>query len=200
MTAQAEPLENAIDQLSAEAEGGRVSVGDLLDRLEKRPMGLILVALGLLVSLPVIGAIPGLPNIVALAVVATVAHSWFGGGTHFYAPTAIRERTVDAGSVRAVLARVRPAAEWVDGLVVNQRLAFLAKGEPARTVASGAALLLAIILIPVSFVPGLAAVPGIGIVLLGLALAGEDGIFAGAGYLFMAGSIALLGWVIGSVF
>lgn len=184
------PLEAALDELKQETNGATVALGDLLDRLEQRPLGLTLVILGLLVSLPVIGAIPGLPNIVALAVLFAVGHALIGGTQHFYAPRSLREKSVDAARVDGVLRRIRPAAKWVDGLLASERFDVLTRSYAARIALGCAAAGLALLLIPLSFVPGLAALPGLGIVLVGLALLSQDGLIAGIAYVFAAGSVA----------
>jgi len=189
---RATPLETAINDIENTTGNGTVSVGRLLDALEDRSLGFILAAIGLLVSLPIIGAIPGLPDIAAVADIHAVVHSWIGGRTHFWAPRAVRERRVSAERVDRALERVRPAGAWVDGLIINHRLAFLVETPPARLAISATALGLALALLVLSLLPGLAIVPGLGLVLLGLALMGEDGLFAALGYLFTLATIGAL--------
>lgn len=189
MTTQATPLEAAIDELKRETDGETVQLGELLDRLEQLPLGLTLVILGLLVSLPVIGAVPGLPNIVALAVILAVGHMMVGGKQHFYAPDAIRNASVNADRVAGVLRRMRPAAEWVDGFLSKDRLAVLTRSDAAHILLGSAAILLALLLVPLSFIPGLAALPGVGVILVGLAFLSRDGLVAAIAYAFTAVSV-----------
>ena len=191
-TSTSAPLETAIDDLKSATGTGRISLGSLLDALEDRSLGFLLAAFGLLVTLPVIGAIPGLPDVASIAVVLAVAHSWIGGRQSFWAPRAVREREISARKVDRALEAMRPIGARVDRLILNDRLAFLVESTAARIAISATAVVLAVALAVLSLVPGLSALPGLGLVLLGLALMGQDGLFAALGYVATLASAATL--------
>ena len=186
------PLETTIEEIEDATGEDRTTLGALLDSFEDRSLGLVLLVFGMLVCLPVIGALPGLPDLAALAVLLGVFHAFIGGRQHFWAPEVIRKRSVGTRTIIAALERARPAGRWIDGLVVNDRLSFLVDSRPARTAISAAAAVLALLMFALSLVPLGSLLPGIGLVLFGLALMGRDGIFALAGYVLTAGSIAAL--------
>lgn len=195
-----DPIETVIDDIEGATGDGEARLGDLLDSFEDRSLGAILLIFGVLTATPIIGAVPGLPDLAALVVVIAIGHSFVGGSQHFWAPETLRERTFDAARVDRALARIRPIGRYVDGWVVNDRLAFLAASWPARMtialVSAGLALLVGLL----SFVPFAVVPPALAWALLGVALMGRDGVFALAGYLVTAGSVGLLAYLWGSIF
>lgn len=187
MTPTAKPLETAIDEIASTAQEDKVQVGTLLDTFEDRSLGFILTIVALLVSLPVIGAIPGLPNVAALVVLFTVGHSLIGGQQRFWAPTMLRQKSIDGGTVRAVLDRVRPYGKWVDRRLDN-RLAWIVDSAPARVAISLVVALLAVAMVVLSFVPFAMLPASLAILIFGLALMARDGALAMLGYVFTIGT------------
>jgi len=185
------PVEDAIDSIEDAANGDSVALGDLLDRFEDRPLGFILLVFGLLNALPVIGAIPFLPTVSAIVILATIFHHVAGGQAHFWAPDRLRRQEVSAKTVGSVLDRVHPIAAWVDRQL-EDRAAVLVDGTLARSAICLVAGGLALAMMALSLVPGLAGVPALGIMVLGLALMGRDGLVALLGYLFAAASLGAL--------
>jgi hypothetical protein len=199
--ARGAPLESAIRALQRTAgDDGTVALGDLLDALEHRSLGFILLVMGVLVATPVIGAVPGLPDIAAAGAILATVHAWIGGERTFVAPDRLRARRVSAEKVQHGLARIRPVGAWIDGLVINDRLTMLVKGRPARLALSASAIALSLAIFVLSLLPGLAALPAFGLVLVGLALMGEDGLFALLAHLFTAGSAGAIVYAMGSIF
>lgn len=195
MDAERAPLQSAIDALSREAGNGTVRLGDLLDAFEDRSVGFVFLVFGLIASLPVIGALPGLPAVTALVILLTVGHAFVGGRTRFWAPEAVRRQRVDADRVSAWLERVRPVGRWIDGLV-GPRLAPLADGPFARLALALEGVGLALAMTVLSIVPFLVLVASIGLMLLGLALMARDGLMALLGHGFALATLAAAVWAI----
>jgi len=186
-----QPLEHAIESIEDVADGETVSLGALLDSFEDRSLGFILSVFGLLNALPVIGAIPFLPNVSAVVILATVFHSFAGGRTHFMAPARLRRQEISSAKVDRMLERVRPIGEWVDARL-GDRAKLLVEGDVARAAIALVCAGLAVAMVVLSLVPGLASVPALGIMLFGLALMGRDGLVALIGYGFAGGSAVAL--------
>jgi hypothetical protein len=185
------PLESVIDALKQEAGNGTVRLGRLLDAFRNRSLGFVFLLFGLVASLPVIGAVPGVPAVVALVVLLSVGHSFIGGRAHFWAPEAVRRQRVDADRVSAWLEWIRPISRRVDGLV-RPRLGILVDSPPARIAISLIAVGLALSMLVISIVPFLVLVASLGLMLFGLALMARDGLLALIGYVFAAGTVAAL--------
>ena len=192
------PLESVIDALKQEAGNGTVPLGKLLDAFRNRSLGFVFLLFGLIASLPVIGAVPGVPAVVALVVVLSVGHSFLGGRAHFWAPEAVRRQRVDAERVASWLEWVRPISRRIDGLV-HPRLGFLVDSPPARIAISLIGVGLAVSMLVISIVPFLVLVASTGLMLFGLALMARDGLLALIGYISAAGTVAALVMVIDRV-
>ncbi len=194
------PLQEAIAGLERDTGSGTVSLGELLDALEQRSLGFVLAALGILVLTPGIGAIPGVPDIASAAALLAIGHAWLGGGRRFVAPERLRARRVSADRVDRALEAVRPLGARIDRLVINERLAWLAESRGARIALSLTAALLALAVFALSLVPWLAALPAFGLLLVGLALMGEDGVFALLAHLAtlasLVAAVETVGWLL----
>ncbi|GMG84471.1 hypothetical protein LNKW23_36870 [Paralimibaculum aggregatum] len=194
-----EPLEQAIDDIDEAVGEDRLRVGTLLDAFEDRSLGFILTVFGLVVSLPVIGALPGLPNVAAIVILLTVFNTFIGGQNRLWAPEILRRQEVSAGPVHRVLGWVRPIGARVDALL-GERMAVLVAGRPARIAIAAVAALLAMAMVVLSIVPFLALPASLGIMAFGLALMGRDGLVALLGYLFTGGTLVALGYALDTAF
>ena len=72
------PLENVLERAINEVEGDKVTFGDILDLFGSRSFGPIIVLLGMLVTVPPIGAVPGLPMIVGVIIILFTVQIVFG--------------------------------------------------------------------------------------------------------------------------
>jgi len=190
MGSENKPIDAAIDDIEGAVGRETTTLGTVMDSFEDRSLGAILLIFGLLVFLPFIGAIPGLPDVAALVVLIAVFHALVGGSQHFWAPDAVREKEVSADKLRDVLERARPYTRRIDWLVRPGRLGLLVETSPARLIIALSAAALAALIFVLSLVPFAASAPALALALLGLALMSRDGLFALAGY---AASAAALG-------
>lgn len=191
MDDQNTPLADVVDDLSSRAGSGRLTAGELLDLLQDRSLGFILTLLALLVSLPPIGGLPGAPAVIALLILLAVAHALIGDADRFQAPERLRNRKIDADRLQSLLRRIRPMVLWIDGFI-GRRMQGLVSGRGARIAIALTAAALACAMAVLALIPGLVLVASLGILMLGLALMGRDGLLALAGYGFAAGSVAAL--------
>ncbi|MEH6695281.1 MAG: exopolysaccharide biosynthesis protein [Hyphomonas sp.] len=167
------PLENILEQAAENAPGDEVSFGDLLDLWEDRTFGPIFTILGLLIVLPPLGAIPGLPLIIGMVLIL-FAFQMMVGSTHPWVPDTIEHFSVSKKKVRKAHKKSKGLLSEIDSWVSN-RLSW-AISQPARQIAAGVVMLLGFTLIPLEMVPFAVAAPGLAITMIGLAIFARDGL------------------------
>lgn len=197
--AEDHPLEAAILSIEDTAgNGGTVSVAELVRAFEDRSLGLLLTVAGLMVAIPVLGAVPGMPNVSALLVLFAVVRAVVGTRHHIPVPGVLGRRRVQAETVRAALEKARPVGRWIDGFL-GRRLCWLVEGRQARQLLAVAAGVVALAMVVLSFVPFLSTPASLAIVLIGLALMARDGVAALLGLALGAVCLVLVATTLGSV-
>lgn len=167
------PLENILKTAADKAPGDEVSFGDLLDLWEDRTFGPIFTILGLLIVLPPLGAIPGLPLIVGMVLIL-FAFQMMVGSTHVWVPEAIENLSISKKKVRKAHEKSQGVLRKLDSWV-SDRISW-AISQPARQIAAGVVMFLGLTLIPLEMVPFAVAVPGLAITMIGLAIFARDGL------------------------
>lgn len=180
-------LESVIDRIESRTrEQDRVAIRDVLDAFADRLFGPLLAVPGLIVVSP-LGAIPGAPAFLAVLVVL-VAGQLALGRDWPWMPSWISGRWVEREQVVAGLERARPIARRVDR-VIRPRFERLVS-PPMPRVLAGLCMLLGVSFVPLGFIPFAVAIPGVAMMLLGLALIARDGLAASIGLAFAAGTVA----------
>ena len=169
---QSDPLENVLETAIEEGGEGTISVGDLLNMFGHRSFGPIITLLGLLVVLPPLGGIPGLPAVIGVIILLFSIQILFGAD-HIWMPSFVEKRSIETSKLKEAEDKVKPWLERIDR-TITERLAW-ATGRVATYLAAIAVSLLAILMIPLELVPFAVAAPGVAIVLFGLALVAKDG-------------------------
>ena len=181
-------LGGILDHLKGASEGGKTTLGDVLDAFESRSLGAILAVLGIIALIPVIGAVPGASIVIGTLVLIAVGSRWLGDGS-LWAPSFLRERGMDDEKFDRGVEKVRPWAQRIDA-VLRERVSWAARPLPAALCAATLALLF----YPMAVVPWGVMVPAGGVTLLGLGLIGKDGAFCLAGYALAAAAAGLAVW------
>lgn len=185
---QSDPLENVLETAIEEGGDGKISVGDLLDMFGHRSFGPIITLLGLLVVLPPIGAIPGLPAVVGL-IILLFSMQILIGADHIWMPSFVEKQSIEASKLEEAEDNVKPWLKRIDRMI-TERLAW-ATGKPATYLAAVAVSILALLMIPLELVPFAVAAPGAAIVLFGLALVARDGALMLAGFAATAAAVTI---------
>jgi hypothetical protein len=185
---QSDPLENVLETAIEEGGEGKVSVGDLLDMFGHRSFGPIITLLGLLVVLPPIGGIPGLPAVVGV-IILLFSIQILLGADHIWMPSLIRNQSLETSKLEDAEDKMEPWLKRIDRLI-TERLAW-ATGGAATYLAAIAVSLLALLMIPLELVPFAVAAPGVAIVLFGLALVAKDGALMLAGFAATAAALTI---------
>lgn len=176
-------LTDILVKLADEPDGSELSLVSVVQTMQGRGFGPLLLAPTLMVLLPT-GAIPGVPTMSALLIVLVAGQLVVGKRTP-WVPGRLRQVSFERKKFRAAVARVRPWTERIDRLL-KPRLRALTVW-PLNRIGALACLLLAMAMVPLELVPFAAAVPALLIALYALALAAHDGVLALFG---LAGVIA----------
>jgi len=167
-------LTDILVKLADEPDGGELSLVSVVETMQGRGFGPLLLAPTLVVLLPT-GAIPGVPTLSALLIMLVAGQLAFGKRTP-WVPGRLRQVSFERKKFRAAVARVRPWTERIDRLL-KPRLRALTVW-PFNRIGAALCLLLAAAMVPLELVPFAAAVPALIIAFYALALAAHDGALA----------------------
>jgi len=186
-------LTSILDDLTNDHEDEQTSLGSVIADFENRGFGPLLLVPAIIVLLPIVGAIPGVPAICALLIILIASQMLFGR-QHPWIPGFLSKRKIEQKKVDSAVDAARPWAKRIDK-VFSQRLEFLT-GDIASRIVAIVAIFLAIVMIPLEAVPFAAAIPAASIALLALSLSAKDGLLTAIGLLSTAGTIyALMKWL-----
>lgn len=155
----------------AESED-KVRVADVLDKFGARSFAPVMLIFALAELTP-IGAIPGVPTLLALCV-ALVAAQLLVGRDHIWVPGWIAERSVSGEKMDKATDKLEGIAKKLDKLAKG-RLEFLAQG-PALRVAAGIIIVLCVLVAPLEVLPWASAAPMLAIAVISLAIMVRDGL------------------------
>ena len=165
-------------------DGPRAKLGDMIDRLDERAFGFLLLFLALPCCLPFVYL---LPQIVALPMLA-LAGQMAAGRHHPWLPEALHERTFSIRAFKSVTGRAEKYVGWIERFA-RPRLLPITSHMGARL--TGLLLLIptASILIPL---PSTNTVPGIGVAIASLGVIERDGLLVIIGLLIGFAWVTLL--------
>jgi hypothetical protein len=185
---RSKPLENVLETAIRDCSQDKVTIGALLDMFGDRSFGPVIMLLGLLVTVPPLGGIPGLPIAVGLIILLFSLQIVFGA-RHIWMPQFVQEQGIECSKLEKAEDRVKPWLQRIDRMI-TQRLTW-ATGKIATYAAAMAVSCLSLLMIPLELVPFAVAAPGSAIVLFGLALVARDGVLMLAGFAGTAGAFSL---------
>jgi len=178
-------LQKAASQVGNE---GQVSVAQVMATLGARSFGPLLLVPGLIGVSP-IGAIPGLPAVMAL-IVLLVAAQMLIGMDHAWLPGALLRRSMAGKPLLQACHAIRPYAHFID-MLLRPRLTVLTRG-PFLFVIAALVVAIAVVTPIIELVPLAGIVPNAAIVAFALALTAHDGVWALIATLITGGSFYLL--------
>lgn len=182
-------LEALLDLLGEAGEGeDRITIGTMLESAGRRSFGPLLLVLGLIALSPLSG-IPGIPTTVGIMVLA-IAGQLVLGRRNFWLPQWLLRRSFSKSKLEGALRFLRPVARVVDRMI-RPRLRVLTQ-DGAIYFVSVMALMIALIMPPLEFVPFAATIAGAALTVLGLALVANDGVLIVLAVLFYAASLVLV--------
>lgn len=196
MGQQINSLESLIVQLRLISdEVDPVELEVILQQIEERSFGAILIVAGLIVLAPIIGDFPGVPTVAALLVILT-AGQILAGRDYFWLPQFLLRRSVQHRRLQRALSFMLRPARFADRLLYH-RLAFLT-GHTFTFVIAAAALAVGLVMPLLEFIPFTANLAGLALSAFGAALITRDGLLALTSLLLTgAVFVFVLQWLLG---
>lgn len=183
-------LTGVLDHMDDAAEGEKLTLGEIVDSFGSRGYGPILLALALIELLPT-GAIPGVPTILAVAVVL-IAGQLVAGRSAPWVPKKLRTKGFSREKFGKARKKIRPFTQKVDK-VIKHRMEKLVTPFAVRVI-GGVCVALALTMPPLELVPFAASLPSLAIGLFGVGLAARDGLIV------LIGSIVAVAAGVGAVY
>lgn len=185
-------LTDILGRLRSRTDGKGLSIGEAMGALGTRAFGPVIAALGLVAASP-LGAVPGLPMLLAALLILLCAQILIGK-RRFWLPASLERRWVDADSARRAFDRLTGVARVVDRLI-KPRWCGLFTTLAERLIAL-LAIALAASMVPLELVPFGVALPALALTLLGLSLTNYDGFLLMIGIAVVGASGAALFWLL----
>lgn len=184
-----EGLTSTLTAIHEETQAGEhINIGDLIDALNSRGYGPLLIAPALITLLPT-GAIPGVPAVCA-ALIGLISIQILMGSKQPWLPQKLKDFSFSRGRFMKTVNKVKPLTRKIDRLF-HPRLEFLVRHEIQPVIAI-LCLLLAVSIIILGWIPFLAMIPASAILLMGLGLSTHDGLLIAIALVFTTGSFAAL--------
>ncbi|MCV2883834.1 exopolysaccharide biosynthesis protein [Aestuariibacter sp. AA17] len=165
-------LSDVLHQLSQSTNQRTTTLGDLVEQLESRGFGPMLMVPALIAILPT-GAIPGIPSLCGILIfLISMQVTW--GRKHPWLPDRITSIEISQQKLDSALDSFTKTSQVIDR-VLHQRLQSLSEFPVNRIIALCCGLT-GLLMIPLEVVPFFAAVPASAILFASLGLATKDGI------------------------
>ncbi|PAV24707.1 hypothetical protein C8D92_101305 [Tamilnaduibacter salinus] len=181
-------ITNVLHRIREQAEGDEVAVGTLIDALEHRGFGPLLLAPALIALLPTSG-IPGVPSVCGLLIFLIAIQGALGKRSP-WVPGRLRRLSMRPQTLVKVVDRVQPYTRRIDRWF-RPRWVFLTRAPINRIVALGCAVS-GLTMIPLELVPFAGTAPALAITLAAIGMSTRDGIMIVVASLAAAGTLALL--------
>ena len=181
-------ITDVLESVKENAEGEKVELGEVVEHLENRGFGPILLAPALVALLPT-GAIPGIPSACGILIfLIAIQMAW--GKKHPWLPKRLKSIGFSQDKLGTVIDKATPYTKKVDRWF-KPRVSILSEGIVKRAVAVLCALA-GLVMIPLELVPFAVMLPAFSIVLAAVGLSTEDGIVISIASIIMVSSFYLL--------
>ncbi|MEQ1617753.1 MAG: exopolysaccharide biosynthesis protein [Terricaulis sp.] len=164
----AAPASELLAELADAFPGEKVSVGELLDRLDSRANGVVLLVLALPMCIP---NVPGISTIFGFLMIAPALQLLFGQHK-LWAPAQVRAWRVDSQALRRTFNVAIPTLKRVE-VLIKPRLSFLTRFPFTIYVGLQTLFMALVLILPI---PAGNWPPGITVALTALALLQRDGV------------------------
>lgn len=167
-------LQQLVERLEKAGDCERVDVECMMEAVGRSSFGALLL-LGGLVTLSPLDIIPGIPTLIALAVLI-VCVQLLAGRRRFWLPAWLLKRTINRQRFQRAVVWLRKPARFGDRLV-RPRLTTLASDAAVKVIAVGS-MVVALAMPVMEVVPFSANLAGIALTAFGLAMIAHDGLLA----------------------
>ena len=187
---QSETLTGVLSQMCSSTDGSKVTFGDILQALDQRSYGPVLLLPALIAVAPT-GAIPGM-SLVTGAIIFAVALQLFLGRKSPWLPSRFASFSFSRDRLISVIDRSTTYTKWVDK-ILQPRLTILVS-FPVNRVVALICMIMALTMFPLALLPFAVAIPGTSIALLALGLTARDGLVVLLGFICSAAALGLLAY------
>ena len=170
---EVEGLTALLKQIQENTDGDTTTLGEVLDALNSRSFGPLLLVPALMAVSP-IGAIPGM-SIATGLVVLLLSFQLLISQKHPWLPSRLENFSFSRETLHKGIDKTIPWAEWLDKFT-DERLTFLTH-TPFRQLVAIITACLAAMFVPLALLPFAVSVPGTAVALFGLGLTARDGVF-----------------------
>lgn len=171
---QSKALTDILNALQEVAEDHRkVTLQHLVDKFRTRSKGPLLAVCGLLMMSPLAG-VPGVPTLFATCSFL-LAWKMLRGGGEVELPRRVGQLGLSQQKSKKVLTKVRPLVDRLEKWI-HPRWRPLIEKYQGRKISALAVMVLALSVPPLEFLPLAALAPGLGIMLVGIAVTAHDGL------------------------
>ena len=180
-------LVDILKQMKENTDGDEVSLEDTLDSLNSRSFGPLLLVPAIMAVSP-IGAIPGMSIATGCVLMLIAVQMIFSSGRPW-----LPQRLLDFSFSRETLAKgidkTLPWAKWLEGFT-DKRLQIITH-SPFHYVIAAMVAFLALLFIPLAFLPFAVAIPGTAIALFALGMTVRDGVLVLLGFAVSCAAIGV---------
>ncbi len=185
-------LNDLLDRLQAAAdEGGKTSIGTVLDHMGMRSFAPILLVAGLVMLAPVVGDIPGVPVLMGLIVILSAGQMLLRRD-HVWMPQWMLRGSVDHRKVQKTVGWLRRPARFIDRWT-KPRYEWALR-HAGMSVIALTSIVIAAATPVMEFIPFSANIAGVAITAFGVALIAHDGVIAIVAIVVAIGGLGLVVW------
>ena len=170
-TEQSHQLNEVVDDAVEHAEGEQVRIGQLLDTIQSRGYGPLLL-IPSLISISPLGAIPGMSMVTGSLIILIASQMIFRPG-HPWIPHRLEEFRFPKQRLEGMQKKASPWLKWLDTWI-HERWTFLSVG-PMHYVLAALMILTSVTYFPLAFVPLGVMIPGLTNTLLSVGITTRDG-------------------------
>ena len=175
-------LTGVLDALVADASKDKIKMDKILQSLNRKGFGPLLIAPAMLALLPT-GAVPGVPALCGVFIFLISAQILIGFH-HPWMPQRLKDVSFRTRKFKAGVKKIRPYTERIDQYVQN-RLTVLADNEISKRIVALVVMALGIAMIFVGFIPFFPALLALPVLFFALGLSVHDGVLLAAGYVIL---------------
>lgn len=196
MPKEIKSITDTLETMKEETQGDTIEMGELVEILNSRGYGPILLGPALIVVLPT-GAIPIVPDICALIIIFISVQILFRK-QHPWLPQRLMKFSFSRVKMLKAIRWAKPWAQRLDK-IFYPRFKFLVRAEFKPFVAI-ISILLSFAIMVLGFIPFAAMLPALGIFFLALGLTARDGLLFILSFVICGASLASLPYAFSAIF
>ncbi|MFP4313228.1 MAG: exopolysaccharide biosynthesis protein [Alphaproteobacteria bacterium] len=166
-------LTDVLNQIDHQTDDRQLTIKDVVQVLDHRGYGPLLLAPALIAFLPT-GGIPGVPTFMGLLIILIATQIVFGR-RYPWLPHSLEKRSIKREKFEKAHHKAKPYTQKFDRLL-KPRLEKLTSRKAIRAIA-GVCIILAALMPPLEIIPFAVIIPAFAILLLAVGISANDGLF-----------------------